>query len=126
MEFLTTLEAVLIMFFYMIPSYILKKTGKAEVPHAKTVSALLLYVSFPAMIINSFLKMEFSWDILGKVAIFFLVTMMLLVLATVICYLILFKKFDDAKYRMLTIASSFGTVACSLYFTSIRIFLMFG
>ena len=110
MEFLTTLKAVLIMFFYMIPPYILKKRGKAEAPHAKTVSALLLYVSFPAMIINSFQTMEFSWNILGKVAIFFLVTMGLLVIAVIICYLILFKKFDDAKYRMLTIASSFGNV----------------
>ena len=110
MEFTTTLYNVLIMFFYMIPSYILIKTGKAEPAHAKTVSALLLYVSFPAMIINSFQTMEFSWDILGKISIFFLVTMALLIIAVVICYLILFKKFDDPKYRMLTIASSFGNV----------------
>ena len=110
MEFMTTFKTVLIMFFYMIPTYILNKTGKAEAPHAKTVSALLLYVSFPAMIINSFQTMEFSWDILKKVAIFFLVTMGLLAIAIVICYLILFKQFDDPKYRMLTIASSFGNV----------------
>jgi predicted permease len=38
----------------MIPAYILIKTGKAEPAHAKTVSAILLYISFPAMIINSF------------------------------------------------------------------------
>ena len=110
MEFTTTLYNVLIMFFYMIPPYILIKTGKAEPAHAKTVSALLLYVSFPAMIINSFQTMEFSWSILGKVAIFFLITMGLLAVSIVICFSLLYKKFDQAKYRMLTIASSFGNV----------------
>ncbi len=110
MDFLITFYNVLIMFFYMIPAYILIKTGKAEPPHAKTVSALLLYVAFPAMIINSFQAMEFSWNILGKVAIFFVVTMVLLCVGIGICYLILRKKYEQAKYRMLTIASCLGNV----------------
>ena len=67
MEFTVTLYNVLIMFFDMIPAYILIKTGKAEPAHAKTVSALLLYISFPAMIFNSFQTIEFSWNILGKI-----------------------------------------------------------
>ena len=110
MEFTTTLYNVLIMFFYMIPAYILIKTGKAEAAHAKTVSAILLYIAFPAMIINSFQNIEFSWNILGKIFLFFLVTMLLMILGVVICFLILKKKFNEAKYRMLTIASAFGNV----------------
>ena len=110
MEFTTTLYNVLIMFFYMIPAYILIKTGKAEPAHAKTVSAILLYIAFPAMIINSFQNIEFSWNILGKIFLFFLVTMLLMILGIVICFLILKKKFNEAKYRMLTIASAFGNV----------------
>ena len=47
MDFTTTLFNVLIMFFYMIPAYILIKVGKAEPPHAKTVSAILLYIVIP-------------------------------------------------------------------------------
>ena len=54
MEFTVTLYNVLIMFFYMIPAYILIKTGKVEPHHAKTVSAILLYISFPAMIVILF------------------------------------------------------------------------
>ena len=50
MDFTITLYNVLIMFFYMIPAYILIKTGKAEPKHAKTVSAILLYISFPCMV----------------------------------------------------------------------------
>jgi predicted permease len=94
----------------MIPAYILIKTGKAEPAHAKTVSAILLYISFPAMIINSFQTMEFSWTILGKIFLFFIVTILLLAIGIVVCFLILKKKYHEAKYRMLTIASAFGNV----------------
>ena len=110
MEFTVTLYNVLIMFFYMIPAYILIKTGKAEPAHAKTVSALLLYISFPAMIFNSFQTIEFSWNILGKIFLFFVVTILLLAIGVVVCFLILKKKYHEAKYRMLTIASAFGNV----------------
>lgn len=110
MDFTTTLYNVLIMFFYMIPAFILIKVGKAEPPHAKTVSAILLYISFPCMIFNSFQSIKFDYDILGKVFLFFLISIILLVLDIVICFLILKKKYDEPKYRMLTIASAFGNV----------------
>ena len=110
MEFTTTLYNVLIMFFYMIPAFLLIKTKKAEPAHAKTVSALLLYISFPAMIINSFQSIEFKWNTLGYISLFFAVTMLLLAVSIGIIYLILQKKSDDPKYRMLTIASALGNV----------------
>ncbi len=110
MDFTITFFNVLIMFFYMVPPFILIKSGKAEPAHAKTVSAILLFIAFPAMIINSFQTMEFSWSILGKVVLFFIVSISLLIIGILICYLILRKKFDEAKYRMLSIASSLGNV----------------
>ncbi len=110
MEFYVTLINVLIMFFYMIPAFILIKTGKAEPAHAKTVSAILLYISFPAMIINSFQTIEFSWSILGKICLFFIITILILAVSILILYLILKKKYHEAKYRMLTIASALGNV----------------
>ena len=110
MDFTTTLYNVLIMFFYMIPAFILIKVGKAEPPHAKTVSAILLYISFPCMIFNSFQSIKFDYDILGKIFLFFLISIILLALGIVICFLILKKKYDEPKYRMLTIASAFGNV----------------
>lgn len=110
MEFTTTLYNVLIMFFYMIPAFLLIKTKKAEPAHAKTLSAILLYISFPAMIINSFQSIEFKWNTLGYISLFFAVTMLLLSVSIGIIYLILQKKSDDPKYRMLTIASALGNV----------------
>lgn len=98
------------MFFYMIPSFILIKVGKAEPQHAKTVSAILLYISFPCMIFNSFQSIDFDWDILGKIFLFFLITLILLTLDIVVCFLILKKKYDQPKYRILSIASALGNV----------------
>jgi len=94
----------------MIPTYILIKVGKAEPQHAKTISAILLYISCTCMVFNSFQKIKFDWDILGKIFIFFLVSNILLILDIVICYLILRKKYNQPKYRILTIASVFGNV----------------
>ena len=110
MEFTVTLYNVLIMFFYMIPAYILIKVGKAEPPHAKTVSAILLYISFPCMVVNSFQSLVFDWDILAKIFIFFLITLVIMIICIVVCFLILRKKYDESKYRILTIASAFGNV----------------
>ena len=110
MDFTITLYNVLIMFFYMIPSFILIKVGKAEPHHAKTVSAILLYISFPCMIFNSFQSIDFDWDILGKIFLFFLITLILLTLDIVVCFLILKKKYDQPKYRILSIASALGNV----------------
>ena len=110
MEFTTTLYNVLIMFFHMIPAFILLKAGKADPAHTKTLSAILLYIAMPAMIINSFQTIEFSWKNLGKLCLFFLVSMILMTLTIVILYLILRKKYDDPKYRILTISSSLGNV----------------
>ena len=62
------------------------------------------------MIFNSFQTIEFSWDILGKIFLFFIVTILLLAIGVVVCFLILKKKYHEAKYRMLTIASAFGNV----------------
>ena len=110
MEILTTIINVLIMFFYMIPAYILVKTGKANTDHASTISSILLYITFPAMIINSFQPIEFSYNNLKQLMLFFVVTLILLAISIIICYLILKRKFSEPKYRMLSIASSLGNV----------------
>ena len=110
MDILTTIINVLIMFFYMIPAYILVKTGKASPNHASTISSILIYITFPALIINSFQSIEFSYNNLKQLMLFFIVTILLLAASIIICYLILKKKFSEPKYRMLSIASSLGNV----------------
>ena len=110
MVFYQTLENVLMMLFYMAPAYLLTKTGKFEPVHAKGISAILLNIAFPAMIINSFQTIEFDFNILLQFSIFFLIAILLLSVSILICFLILRKKISDTKYRILSIASSLGNV----------------
>lgn len=109
-EFLTTLFNVLRMFFYMIPAFILTKIGKADSSHSKTISAILVYISLPAMIINSFQSIEFTWSNLGKISLFFLVSFILMGLTILILFLIFRKKYDESKYRILSIGAALGNV----------------
>ena len=110
MEILTTIIHVLIMFFYMIPTYILVKTGKANPDQASTISSILLYIAFPAMIINSFQPIEFSYNNLKQLMLFFVVTLLLLAILIIICCLIVKRKLSEPKCRMLSIESTLGNV----------------
>ena len=62
------------------------------------------------MVVNSFLQLEFSWSGFGKMALFFAVTLVLQITFMLILYTICRKKYDDSKYRILTIGSVFGNV----------------
>lgn len=53
-------STVAVMLLYMAIGYILCKSGKASVSHAKSFSALLIYILGPAMILHSFLQLEYS------------------------------------------------------------------
>ncbi len=110
MEFKTTLVNVSLMLFYLLIGYVLAKTDKACDKHARTLSSLLLYVSGPAMIISAFLNLEYSKDYLKEMGLFFITTLILQIAVVFILYLILKRKFTDAKYRILTFGAVCGNV----------------
>ncbi|CDE26410.1 putative uncharacterized protein [Clostridium sp. CAG:307] len=110
MNFTTTLFNVLIMLFYMAIGFIVTKAKKATASHAKTLSALLLYVCGPAMILSAFEAVEYSLDNLKQMGIFFLASLLIQVLVIMILYYALRKKFSDAKYRVLTFGAACGNV----------------
>ena len=56
----------------MAIGFIVTKAKKATASHAKTLSALLLYVCGPAMILSAFEAVEYSLDNLKQMGIFFL------------------------------------------------------
>lgn len=103
-------STVLMMLIYLALGFALCKSGKLVVSHAKSLSAILIYILGPAMIINSFINLEYSMDNLIKIAQFFLVTLFVQLLFIGILYLILHKKYDDAKYRILSVGSTLGNV----------------
>lgn len=98
------------MLAYMIIGFVLCKVGKANVDHTKSLSAILLYVLGPAMIINSFLKLDYSTENLISIGKYFVVSLVIQLLFFAILYAVLNKKYDDSKYRIMTVGSVLGNV----------------
>lgn len=101
---------VALMLVYMIFGFVLCKVGKAKVSHAKSLSALLIYVFSPAMLVNSFLNLEYSQENLINIGKCFGITLFVQLLFFMILYCILHKKYKDAKYRILTVGAVLGNV----------------
>ena len=101
---------VLITLLYIIPGFLLCKAKKATADHLSTMSAVLVYVLSPCMIVNSFLKLDFSWTNVANMAMFFGVTFVLQIAFMLILFAIFHKKYDDAQFRVCTIGSVMGNV----------------
>lgn len=101
---------VSIMLVYMLIGYILCKSKKAEVSHAKSLSAVLIYVLGPAMIINSFLGLEYTKDNLINISLYFLISLLVQILFFLFLYIVLGRKYEDSKYRILSIGAVLGNV----------------
>lgn len=108
--FKISLVNVLIILCFILPGFLLGKFNLAEGHHLRTLSTLLVYVLGPAMFIDSFSKVEFSWNTTAKMGIFFLLTFFLQLFFLVILYLIFKRKYENAKYRIFTIGSVMGNV----------------
>ncbi len=104
------LSNVAVLLVYMLIGFALSKAKKAVVSHAKSMSGLLIYALSPAMIINSFLQLEYSHENIIKIAKCFLATLIIQVLFFGVLYFILRKKYKDAKYRILTLGGVLGNV----------------
>lgn len=101
---------VLTMLLFLSFGFVLVKVRKGESSHAKSFSGFLIYVCSPAMMISAFQSMEYSLDNLQKIGTFFLVTLTVQLLFFLALYALLRKKFDNAKYRILTAGALFGNV----------------
>lgn len=110
MSFQIAFSNVLITLLFIVPGFIICKLKKATAEHLSTMSAVLIYVCSPCMIVNSFLQLQFSWSGFGKMALFFGVTLVLQIAFMLILYLVFRKKYADSKYRILTIGSVLGNV----------------
>lgn len=108
--FLIVLFNVVIILAYMMIGFLLCKFKKMQARDAKSLSGLLVYVLSPFMVIKAFLDMEYSRDTLLDIVFFFLVSLAVQLLFYLLLYLILHKKFADAKYRILVAASLLGNV----------------
>ena len=110
MNFLSALYNVLMCLFYCVPGYIIAKMKKTNPDHLSTVSAILIYIGTPFLEVSSFLALDFSMALLGRMALFFVVTLLLQAGFTGLMALILRKRLNEAKYRILSSVSAMGNV----------------
>ena len=99
---------VLLTLLYILPGFIACKTKIAKAQHLSTLSAILMYVCSPCMIVSSFIETERSLSNIKQVLLFFVISLIIQVLITLIMYIIFHKKYDDVKYRMLTVSFGLG------------------
>ena len=116
--FINCLIRVAISLCFIIPGFLLCKFKKASANHLSTLSTILVFVCGPCMVIYSFYKASMNVGELGldkldlglNMLYFGLVTLALQIIFTLILYFILRRKYEDAKYRLLTGASVLGNV----------------
>ena len=110
MEFNIALTNVLITLMYIVPGYIAAKSKKALADHLSTMSAVLIYICAPCMVVSSFMSLDYSAEDIKNMGLFFAATFILQALFMLIMSLVLGKRKNDSKYRILTIASVLGNV----------------
>ena len=110
MTFQIALSNVILTLLYIIPGYAFCKWKKVAADHLSTLSAILVYLCSPCMIVASFASLDFSIVELANMGAFFVVTLVLQGSFMAILYAVLRKKREESKYRVFTIASVLGNV----------------
>ncbi len=99
---------VLLTLLYIIPGFICCKTKIAKSEHLSSISAILVYVCSPCMVVNAFMETVRSVKNISQIMLFFLVSLAIQTVLTFILYGVFRKKFHDVKYRMLTVSFGLG------------------
>ena len=110
MSFQIALSQVVLTLLYIMPGYLLSKGKKASAQHLPTLSALLIYVCGPCMQFSAFISLDFSWETLRGMALFFLVTLALQSAFMALLFFLFRARQEDARFRILNIGSTLGNV----------------
>lgn len=110
-SFFTALVTVFIMLFYAVPGFILVKTKLIKGDGIQNFAKLLMYVCSPMLVLYSFMQIDFSWQLMGKMGFTFIFAISIMLLFVFIFSLVFKKKWDDARYRVYTLATVFPNCA---------------
>ena len=116
--FLTCLIRVVVSLCFIIPGFVLCKLKRASANHLSTMSTILVYVCGPCMVIYAFYNASVNASLKGmdkgqmalEMLYFAIATLLLQSFVILALYFIFKRKYDDAKYRLLTGASVLGNV----------------
>jgi len=106
--FTTTLLNVIILLAYIVPGFCLAKKNMLRQEHQTAFSTILVYLCGPCLVMSAFFNMKFNTDDAVNMLLFFVVSLALQILFISILYLLLHRKYDDARYRIMTIGAVLG------------------
>lgn len=111
MDFLLTLTSVGILLLYAVPGFILSKLKAVNTDSLPAFSKVLMYVCQPCLTLYIFDNVDFTWPLFRDM-LWFLLAITLVQLMTMGTFYLLFrKKQQDVRYRIYTVASTFGNCA---------------
>lgn len=110
MLFGETALTVLVMLLYGIPGYILVKVKAVKPESISAFAKALLFVYQPCLTLYSFQKVTFSIELLKNMGIFIGLSAAMQLGFLLFFYFLLRKKYSDVKYRIFTVATTFGNV----------------
>lgn len=108
MFFTITLTCVAIMLVYAVPGYLLVRTKMVQPSAISAFATVLLYVCQPCLTVYSFQKCVYSPELVRNLLIFFAVTLLIQGSFLAIFFLIFRSKFENIRYRICTLATTFG------------------
>lgn len=108
--FSTVIPYVLWMLAYIGVGFLVVKARWGESAHGRTVSGILIYICAPAMVLRAFQTMPYDAAEMGRVGLFFLVSLLIQLLIIGLMCLLLHKRYVDARYRILSISTVLGNV----------------
>ena len=110
--FITTLIAVATMLVYAVPGYISVKAKLIKPESISAFAVVLMYVCSPCLTVYSVNAVPvYTKELIIQIVGFFFISMAAQAIMLGLAFLILRKKYDDVKYRVFTVATSFGNCA---------------
>lgn len=106
--FFTTLINVIILLIYIAPGFCLAKARILRADHLPAFSAVLVYLCAPCLVMSAFFSLRYNGVEARSMLLFFFVALALQALFIGVLYLLLRRKYGDARYRILTISAVLG------------------
>ena len=110
--FITTLIAVATMLVYAVPGFVSVKAKLIKPESISAFAVILMYVCSPCLTVYSVNAVPvYTKELIIQIVGFFFISMVAQAVMLGLAFLILRKKYDDVKYRIYNVATSFGNCA---------------
>jgi predicted permease len=101
---------VLIILLFVLMGYLLCKTKKAKSQHLPTLSAVLIYLGNPCLIISAFTSLDYSTKHLKNMGLFFIISLILQLAFIGVTFLFVKNRYEQPKFRIFNVACVLGNV----------------